>query len=165
MNKRIIFYAAVFLTIVNLAALGTWMYNRFSAGALNNEQRLSLSELRTNHFEQLKEELSLTGKQIAEVKALRNDFFTQIDSLSTQLAGKRTELAKEIWRSELDSAKVNNLVNEIGKLQSAAQFEVLAHLHQVKNLLTPGQQKKFYSIILQRFTTETDQPQIHNPRF
>ncbi len=153
MGKKTIYSAAVILTIINLAALGTWVYNRFKA-----EGRESLTQLRNEQFEQLKDELSLTPPQVRQIQIYRTNFLGQMDSLSTQLAGERAEMANELWQTSLDTARIDSLVNRIGRVQSAAQRKVIAHLLDVKSILNPQQQQKFYRIVLRRFASGSEQP-------
>ncbi len=158
MNRKIIYYAAVILTIINLAALGTWTYYQ-----LRSEKPGSIQCRRDQQFDQLKSELSLSDGQIKKIQKYRTDFLSEMDSLSMQLAGKRKELANVLWQTTPDTAHINSLVNQICKVQSAAQRKVIAHLLDVKNALNPEQQQKFYDIVLQRFTKGSDQP-MPNPR-
>lgn len=153
MGKKTIYSAAVILTIINLAALGTWVYNRF-----NGEGHESLTQLRNEQFEQLKDELSLTPPQVRQIQIYRTTFLEQMDSLSTQLAGERAEMANELWQTSPDTARIDSLVNRISQVQSAAQRKVIAHLLDVKSILNPEQQQKFYRIVLRRFASGSEQP-------
>lgn len=158
MNRKIIYSAAIILTIINLAALGTWTYYRFRSG--NPE---SISNLRDQQFEQLKRDLSLSPEQIGQIQSYRANFLARMDSLSGLIVNKRMELAKELWQAQPDTVRINSLVNSIGQVQSAAQRQVIVHLLDVKSVLNPVQQQKFYAIVVQRFGRASDQP-MPNPR-
>ena len=165
MNRKIIYYAAVILTIINLAALGTWAYYQLRSEKSESSEGVhsGIQSRRNEQFEQLKSELSLSSGQIIKIQIYRTDFLSQMDSLSMQLGGKRKELANELWQTSPDTARINSLVNQISKVQSEAQRKVIAHLLDVKSTLNSEQQQKFYNIVLQRFGRGSDQP-MPNPR-
>lgn len=153
MGKKTIYFAAVILTIINLAALGTWVYNRY-----HGEGRQSLTQLRNEQFERLQRELSLSPEQVRQIQMYRGDFLRQMDSLSAQLAGERTEMANELWQTAPNTLRLDSLVNRISQVQSAAQRKVIAHLLDVKSVLDPEQRQKFYRIVLRRFANGSEQP-------
>jgi Spy/CpxP family protein refolding chaperone len=152
MSKRIIVYAALILTVVNVAALGTMLYYRWSEPSVPCPP-----ETPGQGFEQMKRELSLSPEQIALLQEYRTLFHAELDSLSARLAAVRAELAKELWQDEPDTVSINRIVDEISGLQSSAQRKVIDHLLSVKGMLTPAQQQKFYTIVLQRFASASDQ--------
>ncbi|MEX2088219.1 MAG: periplasmic heavy metal sensor [Bacteroidota bacterium] len=152
MSKRIIVYAALILTVVNVAVLGTILYNRWSEPSAPCP-----AETPGQGFEQMKSELSLSPEQIASLQEYRTLFHAELDSLSAQLAAVRTQLLKELWQEEPERARISQIVDQIGVLQSSAQRKVIDHLLSVKGILTPEQQQKFYAIVLQRFASASDQ--------
>lgn len=152
MGKRIIVYGAVILTVINLAALGTMLYDRWTGPS-----DPSLPVTPGQGFEQMKGELSLSPEQIASLQEYRTMFLAELDSLSAQLAAVRTQLVKELWQDEPDRARISQIVDQISVLQSSVQRKVIDHLLSVKGILTPEQQEKFYAIVLQRFASASDQ--------
>jgi hypothetical protein len=85
-------------------------------------------------------------------------FLTNIDSLSKGLVVERIQLAHAALEGKLDTTRVNIHLNNISQLQLSAQRAVISHLLSVKNILNPDQQKKFFTIILERFSTQSNQP-------
>jgi len=158
MKKNIVYTAAIILTVINLAAFGTLLYNRWSGA-----QAPSSSEGCDQRFEQMKRELALSAEQAAQLDVYRTTFHAELDSLSTQLVAARTQLAHALSEDTLDSGRVNIILNNINGVQSAAQRKVISHLLSVKSILTPGQQKKFFAIVLQRFSSASDQPMPGRP--
>jgi hypothetical protein len=152
MKKNFIYTAAIILTIVNLAALGTLMYNRW-----NGTQSSSLADRRDQRFEQMKRELALSSGQVKQLATYRTLFLTDIDSLSQQLVVARTQLAHGLLEDTVDTTRVNTSLDNISRVQLSAQRKVIAHLLSVKSILNPDQQKKFFAIILERFSSPSDQ--------
>jgi Spy/CpxP family protein refolding chaperone len=153
MKRNIVYSAAIILTIVNLAALSTLLYNRW-----NSTQSSSLADRRDQRFEQMKRELALSAEQSAEIAKYRTLFLTDIDSLSQQLIVARTQLAHGLFEDKADTTRVSTSLDNISRLQLSAQRKVISHLLSVKSILNPDQQKKFFAIILERFSSPSDQP-------
>jgi len=153
MKRNIVHAAAIILLVVNLAAFGTLLYNRWSGA-----QPASLQQGRDQRFEQMKRELALSSGQAAQLDVYRTTFHAEIDSLSTQLIAVRIELAHTLQEDKLDTTRVNSILNNISQLQSLAQRKVISHLLSVKSILKPEQQKKFFAIVLERFSSASDQP-------
>lgn len=158
MKKNIVFTAAIVLTIINLVAFGTLLYNRW-----NCSKASSCSEGREQRFEQMKRELTLSAKQTAQLDTYRTTFHMELDSLSTLLVAARTQLAHALSEEKSDTTRVNTLLDEIGRLQLSAQKKVISHLLSVKSILNPKQQKKFFAIVLERFSSASDQPMPGRP--
>lgn len=158
MKKNIVFTAAIVLTVINLVAFGTLLYNRWGCS-----QTPSCSEERDQRFEQMKQELALSAEQTSQLDLYRTTFHAEIDSLSTLLVIARTRLAHALSEEKLDTTRVNTILDEIGRLQSSAQKKVISHLLFVKSILNPKQQKKFFAIVLERFSSASDQPMLGHP--
>jgi Spy/CpxP family protein refolding chaperone len=148
MNKKTIYYAALLLTFINLGALGTVLYYHIAGGNTS-----PLTENRNQRFEEVRHALDLSPQQISKFEVSRAIFYARTDSLSTVLVRERTELANELWQTPVDTSRINDLVNSIGEVQSAAQRAIIAHLLDVKKVLTPGQQAQLRTIVLQRFAS------------
>ena len=153
MKRNIVYSAAIILTIINLAAFGTLLYNRW-----NGTQSSSLADRRDQRFEQMKRELALSSEQAAQLAAYRTLFLADIDSLSQQLVVARTQLAHGLLEDKVDTTRVNTSLDNISRVQLSAQRKVISHLLSVKSILNPDQQKKFFAIILERFSSPSDQP-------
>ncbi|MBI5473576.1 MAG: periplasmic heavy metal sensor [Ignavibacteriae bacterium] len=156
--KKIVFTAAIILTVINLVALSTLLYNRWSGA-----QPTSRSDRRDQRFEHMKQELALSADQAARLDMSRATFHAELDSLSTQLVAVRKQLAQALFEEKLDTVLVNRRLDNISQLQSDAQRKVISHLLSVKRMLTPEQQKKFHAIVVQRFSSANDQPMPDRP--
>jgi Spy/CpxP family protein refolding chaperone len=153
MKRNVVYTAAIVLTIINLAAFGTLLYHRW-----NDTSASDMTDRRDHRFEQMKRELALSSEQSAQLAAYRTRFLTEIDSLSQQLVVARTQLAHGLLEHTVDTSQVNTSLDNISRLQLSAQRKVISHLISVKSILNPDQQNKFFAIILERFSSPSDQP-------
>lgn len=153
MDKKAIYYVALLLTLINLGVLGTVVYYRIAG---NNAS--PSNKTRNQMFEEVKRKLVLTPAQISKFQASRFVFYARIDSLSRILTNERTDLANELWVTPIDRARINSLIDSVGMVQSAAQRAIIAHLLDVRKVLTPEQQEKLHAIVLRRFASRQPIP-------
>ncbi|TSA21467.1 periplasmic heavy metal sensor [bacterium] len=158
MRRNTVYVAAIFLTVVNLAAFGALLYNRWSNG-----QPPQPPDIRAQRFEQMKRELSLSAEQTAQLDIYRTTFHGELDSLTTQLVLARTQLAHALWQPMKDTTRINTMLDDISRLQSTAQRRVISHLLDVRSMLNPEQQKQFLAIVLERFSSRSDEPMPGRP--
>jgi Spy/CpxP family protein refolding chaperone len=150
MKNKFIIYALIILTVLNLAALGTFLFHRFKG---NVQSRMDHRQ--GEGFEQVKQELSLSAEQIVKFQEYRKAFHAELDSLSAQQNDLRRQLIQELAATTPDRKRLSGINDRINRLQVEAQERVINHLLNVKVLLDPEQQEKFLSIILQRLTSST----------
>ena len=150
MKKKFIIYALLILTVINLAALGTFLFHRFRGCAGSR-----VDHRQAEGFEQVKQELSLSAEQIVKFQEYRKAFHAELDSLSVRQNDLRRQLVQELAAATPDRKRLSEINERINRLQIEAQERVINHLLDVKAILSPEQQEKFLSIILQRLTSST----------
>lgn len=144
MKKKLI-YLIIAVTLINLIALGTVIYERL----LNPDSPcVTMQEAR---FEQVKRELLLSPSQIARFEEIRREFHSSIDSLNQLLENQNRILLQEIWQPQPDNARIDSLLNRISRLQMESQHLVIGHFYQFKHVLSPDQWQTFYGIVAERF--------------
>lgn len=148
MKKKFIIIAIALLLIVNLSALTTIGYHRFTGCKMDG----SACQLTGEDY--LYQELSLSHSQIDQMKAMKQSFQAQANSISERLFIKRTELVNLIKTSEADSAGILEVLHEIGSLQTELQQQVIKSVLKQKTILTQEQQEKFFAIISDRLIHE-----------
>jgi Spy/CpxP family protein refolding chaperone len=148
MKKKFIIYALLILTVINLAALGTFLIHRFKSSA-----RCGADLRQPEGFEQVKQELSLSAEQIVKFQEYGKAFRSELDLLSAQQNDLRRQLIQELAAPKPDRKRLSEINERINRLQIKAQERVINHLLDVKAILGPEQQEKFLSIILQRLTS------------
>jgi len=145
MKKKFI-YLIVVITLINLTALGTILYQRWLKPGQS-----PCAPMQASRFEHVKHELALTSNQIERFEEIRRDFHSRIDSLNQTLEGINHQLLQEIWTPQPRDAHVDSLIHEISRIQLESQHLVISHFYQFKEVLTPEQWKKFYGIVAERF--------------
>lgn len=148
MKKKWFTIAIILITVVNLSALGMFMYNRWcpKEGVMCETKEVEQGSLMKHH-------LGLTDEQITKMKTCRMKCGPNIESLSSKMKIKRQDLVKELMAENPDSVRIEGILKQVDSLQVAMQREVVKHLLREKEIYTPEQRKKFFSIISEQFSS------------
>jgi Spy/CpxP family protein refolding chaperone len=95
----------------------------------------------------------LTETQRSRVESIRSSFLPSVEELRKELCIKRTKLADLLFAESIDRSKINNIAEEILRHQSELEKEVIDHILEEKELLSPLQQRRFYEIIVDQFSS------------
>ena len=158
MSRKAYFLFLGVLTVVNMAALGTLAYHRWSGPKLpENRERCDL------RFENLIDELSLGPRQVEGLDISRKALHKDLNELTRELVTARNRMADFLAEDPPNEEGLQKSLNEIGRLQAAAQRRVISHLLTVKSHLDPIQRKKFFELIRTRFSSQSIQPLGNRP--
>ena len=148
MTKRVVVWGLVLLTVVNLGAIATIGYHRFSHhGARPAENRHEQENF-------LHRELGLSDTQTAQLKTLREAFQSSIAPIRASLSAQREQLVELLMVAHADRLRIAAVRTEIDSLQAEVQRLVIDHLLAESTILTPEQRSRFFSIIRERLSVE-----------
>ena len=147
MTRRWLF-GLILLTVLNLSALGAFLYHRFEPEHAHMEPPGPVF---------MRKELGLSDEQIARMQSHRATFHPRVTVFSDEMHRQRLALVRELMAEEPDSLELERIVTEIGSLQVALQRNVVRHLLAEKAIFTPAQREKFFSLVLERFAVDTKQ--------
>lgn len=147
MKVKALTYAVLILLIVNLTALGVMAYHRWFKPDFSCPGE---------GMERLKRELSLSPEQEKQILQARGDFHSRLEALSRQLQEERRSLVAALKSETMDPDELKRIVKKINACQLEAQEKVVEHLIAVKNILQPAQQDMFFSIIRERFESDSE---------
>jgi Spy/CpxP family protein refolding chaperone len=144
MKKNLAIILLVLLTLVNIAALATFAYHRFFP-----RMHFPPMERAEPPEKFIQNELGLNEQQMKEFESHFNKFRDETMPLVDSLREIRTELNRQIAEEQPNTAKLDQLANEIGRLENSLQKRTIKHMLETKKFLTPEQQKKFFSLFQQ----------------
>ncbi len=145
MKKKTFIYFIIIITIINLSSLGAILYQ---------QKKMSCPSYQSNEqtvINLVKQEVNLTSSQIKQFKKLKITFHKKIDSLSVKVQNYNKLLAIEIKKDNPDTVIINNLINNLSKIQNKSKYIVIQHFFSIKKILSKDQQEKFFNIVLKRF--------------
>lgn len=92
--------------------------------------------------------LNLTQQQRDQLMDMRLKMAKEMLPLRTQLSTFRSDLKLDLTANNYDQRKVENTVNQISDVRKKMTLTMLQHMRDVRNILTPDQQKKFDLMIM-----------------
>ncbi len=95
----------------------------------------------------------LTAEQRTLVQEIRHTFLPQVGKIRENLRCERAEFAKLLFADPPDRSRIHAVARQILLHQSDLEDEVIEHILEERELLTPSQQRKFYEIIIEQFST------------
>lgn len=129
-------WRAIALTAV-LAALagaaGTWIS---ASLVFNRNEPPSLHEIVHN-------ELELSPAQVVRVDAIEDRFAERRPALEADVRAANLELARAIEQSDGDGPQVQAAVDHFHVAMGALQKETIAHVFEMRSVLTPAQAEVF----------------------
>ncbi len=95
----------------------------------------------------------LTAEQKEAVQEIRHTFLPRVGRIRESLRRERAELAKLLFADKPDRNRIHAVARQILLHQSDLENEVIEHILEEREILTPSQQRKFYEIIVEQFSS------------
>ena len=92
--------------------------------------------------------LGLSNAQLAKMEPLAQKFHGQIAELGAAMEEKKETLT-DLLQKDSDPVKIENLRKEMAMIQDEIQKEVITHITELKKILDPDQQQRFFNLIRQ----------------
>lgn len=94
----------------------------------------------------------LTENQRARLQEIRRVFLPKVEGIRRDMRIERAELAELLFSEPSDKTRIYDVAESIIGRQSELEHEVIAHILEEKELLTPSQKQRFYEIIVEQFS-------------
>ena len=95
--------------------------------------------------------IALTENQKQEVEDIRKEFLPRVAGIRQTLRQKRLELNDLLFTEPSDMQAIEGKSRDISNLQTQLEKEVIDHILQEKELLSPEQKRQFYDVIRGEF--------------
>lgn len=95
----------------------------------------------------------LSPAQREQVQEIRRLFLPRVAEIRENLRAERAELARLLFDEPPDRSKIHSVARQILLHQSDLENEVIEHILEEQELLTPFQRRKFYEIIVEQFSS------------
>jgi Spy/CpxP family protein refolding chaperone len=96
----------------------------------------------------LYQSLGLSNTQLAKIDPLAQEFHGRLAELGSAMEEKK-ELLVALLQKNSDPVKIENLRKEMAGIQDEVQKEVITHITEVKRILDPDQQQRFFDLMRQ----------------
>ena len=94
----------------------------------------------------------LTDSQREKVEDIRKVFLPRVAGIRDNLYELREGLATLLFEEPPNRLLIDKTMKEVVTHQSELEMEVIEHILEEKELLTPAQKEKFYEIIVEQFS-------------
>jgi Spy/CpxP family protein refolding chaperone len=142
-SKWLVFLLMLSLA-VNAAVLATIGYHYYRNTCLVPSAPCPMSP-GDNHLYQ---SLDLSKDQLSKMEPVAQKFHSRLAELGSAMEGKR-ELMIDLLAKGGDSAAVETLRKKMAGIQDEIQREVIVHIVEIKRILDPGQQERFFTLMRQ----------------
>jgi len=95
----------------------------------------------------------LTAEQSGLVQKIRSSFLPKVGKIRENLRNERAELARLLFAEPPDRERIHAVTRQILLHQSDLENEVIEHILEEREILSPAQQRKFYEIIVEQFSS------------
>jgi len=99
----------------------------------------------------LYQSLGLSNLQLAKMEPLAQKFHGRLAELGA-LMEKKKETLTDLLQKDSDPVKIENLRKEMAAIQDDIQKEVITHITELKKILDPQQQQRFFDLMRQNMT-------------
>jgi Spy/CpxP family protein refolding chaperone len=93
----------------------------------------------------------LADEQRRRVQEIRRVFLPRVARIRQDLYLKRAELAALLFAEPPDRERIFQAADQILHHQSELEHEVIDHILEERQILTPAQERRFYTIIVDQF--------------
>ena len=87
------------------------------------------------------------------MQEIRRIFLPKVAQIRENLRCERAELAKLLFANLPDRNRIHALARQILLHQSDLENEVIEHIMEEREILSSSQQRKFYEIIVEQFSS------------
>jgi len=95
----------------------------------------------------------LSREQRQRVQEIRRVFLPKVAGIRRGMRSDRAELAELLFDEPSDRAKIAEVASRIIAHQNELEHEVIEHILEEKELLSPSQRRRFYEIIVDQFSS------------
>jgi hypothetical protein len=149
-KKRLIIYLLIFLVIINLTALLTFLYFKWSADKPHGFPPGNRFAMHRCISEFCKNELNLSKDQMIKFQKIKSDYHSQANIYIDSLELLRKSMFEELALSQPDKQKLNKIANDIGRLTVTLKLKTIDHFLAIRSICTPEQQKKYFDFIMSK---------------
>jgi Spy/CpxP family protein refolding chaperone len=156
-KKQILIGGLILLIVINLAALGTFIYQNYQQerqlppppdkNRVQRDFREHNGPDRDRFSYFFRNKLDLNDKQFSKLRELRRKNHNDQIRIRKEIEEKTEEMMKELSSKKPDKKKLENINKEIGKLHMELNKVTIDHFLNLKENLNPDQRKELNKLI------------------
>ncbi len=129
---------------INAGVLATMGYSYYRSNSLTPSTPCPMSPADSHLYQSL----GLSKTQLTKMDRLAEKFHRRLAELGAAMEEKK-EVLVTLLQNNSDPAKIENLRKEMAGIQDEVQREVITHITELKKILDPDQQQRFFNLMRQ----------------
>lgn len=143
---------------MNISTLSTIGYHVYLSKNTQGQTVASQKQLETDagkfSGQYFRDQLGLSSDQMEKFREFNRPFRQQTQSLTEELVDKRTQMLSGMTAENIDTAKLNQLSEEIGILHSNLKKLTYQYYLNIKSISSPEQQQKLEKLFNDLFISD-----------
>ena len=145
-QNKILTIAVVILLLANIGLVAMMVFSK------RGHHDTDRGKGRTEPFEMMAKELSLTDQQQKDIKQMREDFFKANKSLFDSIHAAKAAFMGLIKEDQVSDSTLQTYIQKIAAIQSVADKLTFEHFKKVRATLHPDQQLKYDEFLKKMMT-------------
>jgi len=132
---------------INAGVLGSMGYHYYVNASTSSTAPCPMSPGDSHLYQSL----GLSNVQLSKMEPLAQKFHGRLAELGSAME-ERKETLTDLLQKDSDPARIENLRKEMAGIQDEIQKEVITHITELKKILDPDQQQRFFNLMRQSMT-------------
>jgi len=132
---------------INAGVLGSMGYHYYVNASTSSTAPCPMSPGDSHLYQSL----GLSNVQLSKMEPLAQKFHGRLAELGSAME-ERKETLTDLLQKDSDLARIENLRKEMAGIQDEIQKEVITHITELKKILDPDQQQRFFNLMRQSMT-------------
>jgi Spy/CpxP family protein refolding chaperone len=147
MKSKWLIFVLVLSLAINAAVLATTGYHYYLSASAKTSAPCPMSPGDSHLYQSL----GLSKTQLAKIAPMARKFHGRIAELGAAMEEKKENFIT-LLQENGNPVKIENLRKEMAGVQDEIQKEVILHITEVKRILDPDQQRRFFDLMRQSMT-------------
>ncbi|MBD3381429.1 MAG: periplasmic heavy metal sensor [candidate division Zixibacteria bacterium] len=157
MNKKAFIIIIGLLTVVNLVATGTILYERFT----HPKPAPFKKHERPDHFKRMREKLDLTPEQMQSLEESRREYWEYAKEPIQAIGRMKLELFREMTEETPDQNDIDSLIEEIARREIDLKKFTVEHILEEGRHLKPEQRRQMIKMFMDKLDGGKHRPMMH----
>ena len=147
MRSKWLIFVLVLSLAINAAVLATMGYHYYLSASTKPSAPCPVSPGDSHLYQSI----GLSNHQLAKMEPLAQKFHGRLDELGAAMEKKKETLIG-LLQKDGDPESIENFRKEMAGIQVEIQKEVIMHITELKKILNPDQQQRFFDLMGQSMT-------------
>jgi Spy/CpxP family protein refolding chaperone len=156
MSKKWFIFILVFLTVINLAATGTILYER-----INRPSPPWDKDKWSDYKRPLKHHLDLTPEQLEAIDRSRKEYWEYAKEPINLIGEMKHRIVTEMTADNPDRTKIDSLIHAVSEIETDLKIFTVNHILKERKHLTPDQRKRLMHIFMDKIEGGRHNPFLH----